>query len=1266
MVHGTGRADSTGPAPEQAAVVAARASGKPVEVTALTSETRQVVANPNGRLTATFNAQPARVRRAGTWVPVDTTLRVNPDGTVSAAATPEDLTLSGGGDGPLARYRRGGKSVEVSWPGPLPKPVLTGSTAVYQEVRPGIDLRVTATPQGLSQTLTVKTREAAADGKLDELPVKVDRKQLAAKDTAFPVTLAANGPSLDAPKSGWAEVADMGLAGNSYWGGDGDPVAKVGYSAWDRPIVRYRSYFLFDIGALRGKHVLNAQFNARENYAPSCSPRVVDLYHTGPIGPGLTWNTQPWATYIGGQNVAFGYSGCPANVIGWTVTGNVESALGSGSAGVAFMLRAGDENDSLAWKKFDTNPSLIVDYNSYPDEPFDLSSEGRPCADGQYVYTAAPRLKATATDPDGGPVAVTFEWWKGDSRIGGSTTLDQGSGAEFAVTVPGGAYRNGNKIRWRAQTTDHTDSGDWTDWCELTVDQTAPDKPPTVASDMYPENDLGGGVGRTGTFSFGANGVGDVVRYRYWTASVAGTTPPAFVSADAPGGPAKALVTPPSRGPMDLYVQSVDRAGNVGQNIRHYHFAAGRGTPSTGHWQLDGFGHQSTVSDASGNGRTGTVTNDGAHLKGAAWTTGRNGDALRFDGESGDMSAGGPAVRTDQSFAVAAWVRLDRADDDWYAAVSQDGSQVSGFFLQYGGGTRKWEFTMAQTDGDDPTFDRVTADAPVRPGVWTHLAGSYDAADGRMRIYVNGELGGTLQHTGTWNAAGPLAVGRGKFGGQPDDRWPGAVDDVRVYDRILGEDEVRELATTPSLDEGLWPLDETAGVTAADVSGNFRTATATGGVTWGPGNSGGAARLNGTTGYLSTAGPVVRTDGSYTAMAWVLMDDPGTSDRTVLSQDGTGQASGFAIKYRASSGKWSVTVPDENGNGTTGTNAESADVATRGEWTHLAAVRDVASGRLRLYVNGAQVTSLPLEGGWQAGGPFAIGRSRIQGRPAEFWAGAIDDVRVYSGVRTDDQIKAAFRDSATRPSSPYAGQISRWYSHDGDHLTGTASVPPGYHFDGSYGLPAPEGAADTRVLYSCLYQEKDQFTSMDPNCEGHRKLGEHGRVYLNPPKDVPTIALYRCAVTKTLENFDSSDPTCGGETVKGPLGFTRAYGALVRSARPGDRVSSAFGVPGDYRPEAVLGMVALATLPDTVALRTCRDGADEFVSTQSDCEGAAVATAWIGNLWTQPPPGVDSTRLYRCKVTASGERFESLDPGCEGQAQVKPLGYVATGLGGWS
>jgi hypothetical protein len=63
-------------------------------------------------------------------------------------------------------------------------------------------------------------------------------------------------------------------------------------------------------------------------------------------------------------------------------------------------------------------------------------------------------------------------------------------------------------------------------------------------------------------------------------------------------------------------------------------------------------------------------------------------------------------------------------------------------------------------------------------GVWTHLAGVYDAAAGEARLYVNGSRVADVEAT-SWLAEGPFLIGR-TLDGNHGDRFPGTIDTVRA------------------------------------------------------------------------------------------------------------------------------------------------------------------------------------------------------------------------------------------------------------------------------------------------------------------------------------------------------------------------------------------------------------------------------------------------------------------------------------------------------
>ncbi|MEV7616164.1 LamG-like jellyroll fold domain-containing protein [Streptomyces sp. NPDC089799] len=198
-------AAAEGPAPAltegQKALKEAAENGLPVEVIGDRSEFTTTYANPDGQ---TFRLDqsvvPVRVKEEnGSWTTPDATLEVRGDGTVGPKAATADISFSGGGDkADLVAIGQGVHRLSLQWPGVLPKPALDGDTAVYAEVLPGVDLRMTATTEGYREVLVVKTPTAAKNPALKNIKfgLKAEELQVSASKDGGLVAEDSNGRSV--------------------------------------------------------------------------------------------------------------------------------------------------------------------------------------------------------------------------------------------------------------------------------------------------------------------------------------------------------------------------------------------------------------------------------------------------------------------------------------------------------------------------------------------------------------------------------------------------------------------------------------------------------------------------------------------------------------------------------------------------------------------------------------------------------------------------------------------------------------------------------------------------------------------------------------------------------------------------------------------------------------------------------------------------------------------------------------------------------------
>ncbi len=886
-------------APDAASArVAARASGHRVEVGKARRETSQTFVNSDGSFTLEEYAGPVRARRAdGSWGAIDTTLRRNPDGSVSPTLDTVSLSFSGGGRAALASVGAQGTQLSLVWPGTLPAPVLHAETATYPDVLPGVDLLVRAEVGGFSELLVVKTREAAANPALTavsfttvtrgltlkpgqggsvsavdahgnavfgsgtammwdsgsrgsdpvtrtsgeraaadprgaaaggrraamavevgpgRLTVKPDRALLTAPDATLPIYLDPSYYTATNPQ--WTMINGR-YTNQSYWSYDRASHAKVGFEDADTPQT-YRSLFQFSTAGWQYKHILGAVFSADLLHSWICSDTRTDLHLTPYINSGTTWN-----------NNAGGWSGVLAS--SWSSSCNdVRKRVewGSGSltntaqtasnawGTITLGLKSDNETNHNGWKKFDeSSPKLAITYNSYPNVPDQQTTEYKGCATGgsrPYIGSgtnpATPTLRTHVSDPDGGLLFADFAGarmnidgsWGATGGWGNQPNVASNSSAQ--LTVPASVNLTDGTYRWQARVGDGTDWGQWSGWCEFTVDTVAPGAPTGVTSSAYPaDGAYHGGVGIAGTFTFTppATNQTDVFEYVYALGSGSGPSAGQSVTASTTDHTASAPVTPLADGPNTLRVWTRDRAGNISDVMHPYEyvFRVKIGSAPAARWTMDEA--SGPALDATPHGNTAALTGGVSRGAGRAGV----GSTLTFDGSTGYAATTGAVntidavtsapktVRTDANFTVTAWVYLT-ANNRWLTAAAEEGSRSSAFYLQFNPVDNRWCFSRTWADTDNTGATRALSAGAPALNTWTHLAGVYDASTSQLRLYVNGVLESAVSYTSAWNATGPVTIGRAKWNGAMVDFWAGSVDEVQIYDRVLAPGEIQAMA----------------------------------------------------------------------------------------------------------------------------------------------------------------------------------------------------------------------------------------------------------------------------------------------------------------------------------------------------------------------------------------------------------------------------------------------------------------------------------------
>lgn len=410
----------------------------------------------------------------------------------------------------------------------------------------------------------------------------------------------------------------------------------------------------------------------------------------------------------------------------------------------------------------------------------------------------------------------------------------------------------------------------------------------------------------------------------------------------------------------------------------------------TGDWRLRGDG-----ADGSDHARDLTIA-------GGQWVDdqfGRRSSALHTDGSQWAELT--PAVvRTDQSFSVSAWTKLDDKTD-FRTVVSQTGTTVAGFNLNYNPSHDRWQISMPSQDGT--SWHRAQSTQSPETGRWYHLLGVFDHADSEIRLYVDGKLQTTSPGPATpWHDPnGELLIGATGFIGERANPMVGTVSDVTTWRGALTDQQATEVYGGNPAVEALsrWNLNgdgtDDLGSSGLTVVGDefidYEWVEDRDCFPW----SALGLRLSGQA-HAHTTGPVLTTDESFTVTAWAKLDSLGSGPQTILSQSGENR-SAFRLQVTPE-GRWRFAMPHQDALSANEVVAESAPgTAIVGDWTHLAAVFDLANGELRLYVDGDLVdTGTDVDSPWQGSGPFYVGASiDTAGMVSQHTYGAVDSVSTW-------------------------------------------------------------------------------------------------------------------------------------------------------------------------------------------------------------------------------------------------------------------------------
>jgi hypothetical protein len=199
------------------------------------------------------------------------------------------------------------------------------------------------------------------------------------------------------------------------------------------------------------------------------------------------------------------------------------------------------------------------------------------------------------------------------------------------------------------------------------------------------------------------------------------------------------------------------------------------------HYPFDG-----DANDESVNGNDGTV-------HGATLIEDRFGSAdsaYNFDGDGDKITAENiPALQLGtQAFMISTWIKTTQTGI-WKRIITRRSATTNGFWYSLAMMNNKARFEIAAAVQLDSTRN-------INDGNWHFVAVTRDLSTSLFSMYVDGQLESQLADqgynlTGTGNI--PLEIGIWSTEAYGGTTFNGLIDDIRIYNRALSEDEIQSL-----------------------------------------------------------------------------------------------------------------------------------------------------------------------------------------------------------------------------------------------------------------------------------------------------------------------------------------------------------------------------------------------------------------------------------------------------------------------------------------
>jgi len=197
-----------------------------------------------------------------------------------------------------------------------------------------------------------------------------------------------------------------------------------------------------------------------------------------------------------------------------------------------------------------------------------------------------------------------------------------------------------------------------------------------------------------------------------------------------------------------------------------------------GWWKLDE-GVGTTVVDWSGHGNHGTLVGS------PDWVAGQSGSALEFTGAGTYVDCGNAEVLNVGVFSVSFWCNIP--DTQGYNHMVSKGGHQTTPAVNWGVMMHSDEERILYESFNDTAWPGIRADTTI--GQWHHVVATFDGDT--MQLYHDGVLAETTSGAGMLlDQSRPFLIGARSDAGAAGAFFTGSIDDVRIYNKVLNQDEI--------------------------------------------------------------------------------------------------------------------------------------------------------------------------------------------------------------------------------------------------------------------------------------------------------------------------------------------------------------------------------------------------------------------------------------------------------------------------------------------